>query len=81
MVASQEFWRLIINDFQPVGPVRPEHVKHFFVDRYEDDPTQSLLQQLKSNFLNRLGQPKPYQVLLTGYVGSGKSSELMRLGV
>jgi hypothetical protein len=80
MVASQEFWRLIINDFQPVGPVRPEHVKRFFVDRYEDDPTQSLLQQLKSNFLNRLGQPKPYQVLLTGHVGSGKSSELMRLG-
>jgi hypothetical protein len=31
MVASQEFWRLIINDFQPVGPVRPEHVKRFFV--------------------------------------------------
>jgi hypothetical protein len=80
MVTPQAFWRLIINDFQPVGPVHREHVKRFFVDRYEDDPTQSLLQQLKSNFLNRLGQLKPYQVLLTGHVGSGKSSELMRLG-
>src|ERR671914_1233948 len=80
MVTPQAFWRLIINDFQPVGPVHREHVKRFFVDRYEDDPTKRLLQQLKSIFLNRLGQPKPYQVLLTGYVGSGKSSELMRLG-
>lgn len=80
MVTAQEFWRPIINDFQPVGPVRPEDVRRFFVDRHEADPTRSLVQQLKSNLLNSLNQPKPYQALLTGHVGSGKSTELIKLG-
>ncbi len=80
MATVQEFWRPIINDFNPVGPVRPEEVTRFFVDRKENDPTRSLVQLWKLSLQNSLGQPKPYKALLTGHVGSGKSSELMRLG-
>jgi len=85
MVTASEFWRPIIRDFQPVGPVQPEEVRRFFVDRHADDPTQSLLQLLKSSLLNNLSRdlsasPTFYKGLLTGHVGSGKSSELMRLG-
>jgi hypothetical protein len=80
MVTPQEFWLPIISDFNPVGQVRPEEVKRFFVDRNEKDPQRSRVQRLKLNFLNTRGQAKPYKALLTGHVGSGKSSELMRLG-
>jgi hypothetical protein len=80
MVTPQEFWPPIISDFNPVGQVRPEEVKRFFVDRNEKDPQRSQVQRLKLNFLNTRGQAKPYKALLTGHVGSGKSSELMRLG-
>jgi hypothetical protein len=85
MANAEEFWRPIINDFQPVGPVRPEQVRRFFVDRFEDDPTQSLIRQLKSDFLDSIqsdsveAQPTHCKSLLTGHSGSGKSSELMRL--
>ncbi len=80
MATAREFWRPIINDFNPVGQVRPEDVARFFVDRKEDDPTRSLFQLLKLSLQNSIGQPKPYKGLLTGHVGSGKSSELLRLG-
>jgi hypothetical protein len=80
MVTPQEFWLPIISDFNPVGQVRPEEVERFFVDRNEKDPQRSRVQRLKLNFLNTRGQAKPYKALLTGHVGSGKSSELMRLG-
>lgn len=76
----QKFWRPIINDFNPVGQALPEDIKRFFVDRNEADPTRSLLKQLKLNFQNSIDQPKLYKSLLTGHIGSGKSSELMKLG-
>jgi hypothetical protein len=53
---AREFWRSIVNDFRPVGQVRPEEIIRFFVDRHEDDPTRSLLQRLKLNFQNSIGQ-------------------------
>jgi hypothetical protein len=68
------------HDFNPVGVVRPEDVARFFVDRHADDPTRSLVQRLTLNLQNSIEQPAPYKGLLTGHVGSGKSSELMRLG-
>ncbi len=77
---TQAFWRPIVNDFNPVGVVRSEDVERFFVDREEQDPTRSRLRQLQIRLQNSLGQPQPYTALLTGHVGSGKSSELMRLG-
>jgi hypothetical protein len=76
----REFWRPIINDFRPVGLVRPEDVSRFFVDRKEDDPARSLVQLLKLSLQNSVGQPNPCKALRTGHRGSGKSSELMRLG-
>lgn len=79
MPNTTEFWRTIINDFNPVGPALGEDVRRFFVDR-SDDPTRSLVQRLKVSFQNSIGQPKPYKALLTGHVGSGKSTELRRLG-
>ena len=79
MVTAREFWRSIVNDFNPLGP-RPEDVASFFVDRHEDDPTRSLLERLKVGLLNSMGQPQTYKALLTGHRGSGKSSELMRTG-
>jgi hypothetical protein len=79
MVTAREFWRSIVNDFNPIGP-RPEDVASFFVDRHEDDPTRSLLEGLKVGLLNSMGQPQTYKALLTGHRGSGKSSELMRTG-
>ncbi|MBI3796777.1 MAG: hypothetical protein HY268_07395 [Deltaproteobacteria bacterium] len=81
MAVAEEFWRPIVNDFNPVGPVRPEDVARFFVDRQEGDPTRSVLRLLERSFLDSIWQPRPpYKVLVTGHVGSGKSSELMRLG-
>jgi hypothetical protein len=77
---AREFWRSIVNDFRPVGQVRPEEIIRFFVDCHEDDPTRSLLQRLKLNFQNSIGQQHPYKALFTGHRGSGKSTELMRLG-
>lgn len=76
----QEFWLPIISDFNPVGQVRPEEVERFFVDRKEGDLQRSQVQRLKLSFLTSRGQVKPYKALLTGHVGTGKSSELMRLG-
>ena len=70
-----------MNDFNPVGQVRPEDVARFFVNRNKDNPTQSPLQLLKLSFQDSIWQPRPpYKALLTGHTGSGKSSELMRLG-
>src|SRR5262249_4459584 len=80
METVRQFWRPIINDFNPVGTVRPEDIAKFFVDRYASDPTHSLVQRLQLNLQNSLGQLNPYKALLTGHVGSGKSSELIRLG-
>ncbi len=65
MITPQEFWRPIINDFNPVGQVRPEDVERFFVDRKENDPQRSQVQRLKRNFLNQREQAKPYRALLT----------------
>ena len=70
-----------MNDFNPVGQVRPEDVARFFVNRNKDNSTQSPLQLLKFSFQDSIWQPRPpYKALLTGHTGSGKSSELMRLG-
>jgi hypothetical protein len=69
-----------VNDFNPVGQVRPEDVSRFFIDRKEHDRSRSLVQRLKLSLRNSIGQPKPYKGLLTGHVGSGKSSELIRVG-
>lgn len=80
MATVQEFWRPIINDFRPVGTIHPDEVARFFIDRQEGNPTRSLLQLLAVSLQNSLGQPKPYKGLLTGHTGSGKSSELLRLG-
>lgn len=81
MQTPQEFWRPIINDFDPVGSlVRPDEVARFFIDRKAADPTGSLVQWLKQNLRNSVGQATPYKGLLTGHVGSGKTWELMRLG-
>jgi hypothetical protein len=80
METPRQFWRPIINDFRPVGQIRPEDVDRFFVDRKEGDPTRSMVQRLKLSLQNSLGQPNPYKALLTGHRGSGKSWELMRLG-
>jgi hypothetical protein len=79
MPTVEEFWRPIINDFNPVGQARPEDVKRFFVDRSEKDPTRSLVQRLELSFLNSIGQPTLHKALLTGHTGSGKSSELIQL--
>lgn len=76
----KDFWRPIVNDFRAVGTIRPDDVTNFFVDRQEGDPTRSLRQLLKLSLRNSLGQPKPYKGLLTGHIGSGKSSELFCLG-
>ena len=79
MPVSEKQWREVIGDFIPVGAPRPQDLRRIFVDRYENDPTESILVQLRAGLLSRLDQPKPYQALLTGCRGSGKSSELMRL--
>lgn len=79
-MSAREFWRPIINDFNPVGRVRPEDNERFFVDRSEASPTRSMVQRLKLNLQNSVEEPTPYKALLTGHVGSGKSSELLRLG-
>lgn len=76
---EQEFWRALTNDFNPVGQVRPEDVNRFFVDRKEHDKTRSIVQLLTLSLQDSVGQPRPYKGLLTGHVGSGKSSELIRL--
>lgn len=76
----RDFWRPIINDFNPVEQVRVEDVARFFVDRNEDDPVRSLISSWKLKFQLRIGQSTPYKTLLTGHPGSGKSSELLRLG-
>ncbi len=80
MTKAQDFWLPIINDFNPVGEVRPEEVARFFVDRKEGDRNRSRVQRLRLDLSNSRGQAKPYKALLTGHIGSGKSSELMRLG-
>lgn len=80
MVTVQEFWRPIINDLNPVGQVRPEDVVRFFVDRKEENRLLSIVEVWKTELQNSIGQPRPYKALLSGHVGSGKSSELMRLG-
>jgi len=80
MDTARQFWRPMINAFNPIGTVRPEDVARFFVDRHADDPTRSLVKRFTLNLQNSLGQPQPYKGLLTGHVGSGKSSELIRLG-
>lgn len=81
MATVEEFWRPIINDFNPIGQVRPEEVARFFVDRKENDPFRSVVTLWKQHLRNSVGQPRPYKALLTGHSGSGKSSELMRLGL
>jgi len=70
---AREFWRSIVNDFRPVGQVRPEEIIRFFVDRHEDDPTRSLLQRLKLNFQNSIGQQHPYKALFTGHPAVAKA--------
>ncbi|MCI0490543.1 MAG: hypothetical protein L0229_28455 [Blastocatellia bacterium] len=80
MANAIEFWRPIINDFNPVGPARLEDVRRFYVDRSYTDPTRSLVRRLTLTFQNNRDQPKPYKALLTGHVGSGKSTELKQLG-
>src|SRR5688500_15165224 len=80
IVNAKDFWRPIINDFNPVGRVRPDENERFFVDRHESEPTQSLVQRLQLNLQNSIGEPRLYKALLTGHVGSGKSSELLSLG-
>jgi hypothetical protein len=77
---AERLWTPIINDFNPVGPTSPEEVKRYFVDRNEKDPTRSLLKRLSKNFRLSKRQPAHYKALLTGHKGSGKSSELMRIG-
>ncbi|MGH9940101.1 MAG: hypothetical protein ACREAM_28000, partial [Blastocatellia bacterium] len=81
MNESHEFWAPIINDFNPVGPTSPKEVSRYFVDRNENDPTRSLVRRLSANFRLSKGQKTPYKALLTGHTGSGKSSELIRVGV
>lgn len=80
MADTREFWTRIINDFNPVGEVKPDEVARFFVDRKGEGSNRSRVQRLRQNILNARGQTKPYRALLTGHIGSGKSSELMRLG-
>jgi hypothetical protein len=58
MATTQDFWRPIINDFNPVGEIRPDEVARFFVDRKENDPQRSRVQRLKLSFLNAQGQAK-----------------------
>lgn len=77
---NAEQWRTIINDFNPIGTTLSEEVHRFYVDRSEQDPARSVSGRLKLNFLNSIGQPRPYKALLTGHVGSGKSTELLQLG-
>jgi hypothetical protein len=79
-VTAFDFWKPIINDFDPVSQVSPEDLRDFFVDRKENQPTQSIVARLKASFRNSIGQKNLYKILLTGHVGSGKTSELMRLG-
>jgi hypothetical protein len=74
-----EFWRNIVNDFNPVGPVSPDDVKEVFVDRKEGEPTRSIVSRLGTSLRISIGQRNLYRGLLTGHVGSGKTSELMRL--
>jgi hypothetical protein len=80
MDTARHLWRPMINAFNPIGTVRPEDMRLFFVDRHADDPTRSLVRRLTLDLQNSLGQPQPYKGLLTGHVGSGKSSELIRVG-
>jgi hypothetical protein len=77
---TAQFWKPIINDFNPVGPATVADVRKFFVDRNEDNPARSLLQRLTLDFQNSIDGPRPRKELLTGHVGSGKSTELRRLG-
>ncbi len=76
----QELWRPMTNNFSPVKQVRVEDVERFFVDRNEADPVRSLIASWKLECQLSIGQPTPYTALLTGHIGSGKSSELLRLG-
>lgn len=80
MPTLQDFWRPIINSFNPLEQVRVEDVARFFVDRNENDPARSLISAWKLECQLSIGQPTPYSALLTGHHGSGKSSELLRLG-
>lgn len=77
---AKEFWAPIINDFQPLDSAWLGEMDKFYVDRAAGDPTNSALQLLKEGLLASLGQAEPYRAMLTGHRGSGKSSELMRLG-
>lgn len=78
-VTSPEVWRILINDFNPVGPVSPDDVRDVFVDRSDGHPSRSVLNRLSTSLRNNVGQKTRYKGLLTGYVGCGKTSELMRL--
>jgi hypothetical protein len=80
---ARQFWSPIINDFQPLDSVwrhETDKLGRYYVDRSAGDPTSSTLEILKEGLLASLGRAKPYRALLTGHRGSGKSSELMRLG-
>lgn len=80
MTTAKEFWSPIINAFNPVGQIRPEDVTRFYVDRKQGDQQRSRVQRLKVSLITSTTQNRPYKALLTGHVGCGKSSELMRLG-
>jgi hypothetical protein len=84
MQNNEEFWRPIIRDFQPIGPVSVEEVQRFFVDRGEENPLQSPLRILKNSLFNNLTDrrhpvPAFYKGLLAGHAGSGKSAEMVKL--
>jgi hypothetical protein len=79
MPSTLALWRAIASDFNTMGPARPEDFRKLFVDRNEDDPTRSVVQRLKLAFQNSIAGPRPYKATVAGQVGSGKSTELMRL--
>lgn len=77
--ANSDVWKLLINDFDPVGPASPDEIAELFVDRKEGEPSKSVVTRLATSLRNSVGQKSLYKGLLTGHIGSGKSSELMRL--
>ncbi len=43
MPISEKQWREVIGDFIPVGTPSPQDLRRIFVDRYKNDPTESIL--------------------------------------
>jgi hypothetical protein len=64
-------WRLLLNLFHPRKPIAFDELDKYFVER-PGSPLPDLVLRVR-------GQEEPAKILVTGQIGSGKSSELRAL--